>query len=281
MSNLNEKAMLVRLTIRQWTARKLDKKVTQETNEAHGAKPDAGRYHKQLVEKQNLKEIIKIVNSARTFHYENTLPWLDEGARILTAANFLDYSTEIRNYEGRFNSAVREFLNKYQVYVEQSRISLNGMFNEADYPSPKEINRLFEFSVDILPVPDSGDFRVSLNRDEIARIQAAIEAKNMAAMEIAAKDLWDRLYASVYHIKERLYNPEGIFRDSMISNLQELCDLLPKLNINNDPNLNIMANEAKATLNVAPDLLRNNTGVRQDTAAVAAGILEKMKGYCG
>ena len=39
---LSRKALLVSVTISEWTARKLDKKVTDEINRKHGAANDAG-----------------------------------------------------------------------------------------------------------------------------------------------------------------------------------------------------------------------------------------------
>ena len=41
-NSLTDKAMLARLSITQWTARKLDKRVTEEVRVHHGASADAG-----------------------------------------------------------------------------------------------------------------------------------------------------------------------------------------------------------------------------------------------
>lgn len=67
MKNLAEKALLVTLNISQWSARKYDRKVTEEVNDTHQAK-DAGRFNKLLIDKTHLDEIQKIVNEARHFH---------------------------------------------------------------------------------------------------------------------------------------------------------------------------------------------------------------------
>ena len=62
---LSSKAMLAGLNITQWAARKVDKKVTRETNDAHGAAHDAGRYNKALIAKEALAAIVAAANAAR------------------------------------------------------------------------------------------------------------------------------------------------------------------------------------------------------------------------
>ncbi len=84
--------MLCGLRISGWSARKLDRKVTDETNHAHGAASDAGRYNKALLAKDALAAVVTAANAARTFHYARTLPWLDDGARILPAAAYADFA---------------------------------------------------------------------------------------------------------------------------------------------------------------------------------------------
>ena len=72
--DLSDKAMLVRLTISQWSARKYDKSASQEIIVNHHAKPDAGRFNKLLVNQAEIKKIEKIANTARIYHYKVTLP---------------------------------------------------------------------------------------------------------------------------------------------------------------------------------------------------------------
>ena len=45
---LSDKALLVQLSISQWTARKYDKRATEQVNNANNAAMTAGRYNKSL-----------------------------------------------------------------------------------------------------------------------------------------------------------------------------------------------------------------------------------------
>src|SRR6185369_3013865 len=92
---LAEKAVLASLNISQWSGRKLDRKITDEVNESHGAVADAGRYNKLLVAKVTLDPIQQIVGEARSYHIRMTLPWSDSGTRILPSALYLEYTKKI------------------------------------------------------------------------------------------------------------------------------------------------------------------------------------------
>jgi len=82
---LSSRAMLCSLSISMWSARKHDPDASQEIAVRHGAQTDAGRYHKVLLPKEALAEIQKIVSDARQEHYFITLPWDDNGYRVLPA----------------------------------------------------------------------------------------------------------------------------------------------------------------------------------------------------
>jgi hypothetical protein len=288
---LSEKAMLVNLHISQWTARKHDRKISDKVAEDFGAESsELGRYNKVLIAQEEVKEVQKISSEARNFHYENTLPWTDEGSRILPSANFEAYSQKMRSYRDRFEEATRSFVENYPALIEDARIRLNGMFNPADYPNPFEIERKFRFGVNIGPLPVSEDFRVSLNGQEADKIKEQIETRVKEAQAEATKDLWQRLYEVVKRITDKLSEPDRknkkgedappIFRDSLIGNAVEICTLLPKLNINDDPELEKMRKEIESKLTkTQPGTLRENKEVREQTAETANDILNKMAGY--
>src|SRR5579859_6280593 len=67
MSDLSNTAMLASLSIHQWSAKKYDKKVSQEVAANHGMRDSSlGRYNKSLIAKKALDKISKIAGAART-----------------------------------------------------------------------------------------------------------------------------------------------------------------------------------------------------------------------
>ena len=136
---LASRAMLSAVTVRQYTARKKDKKAAKEITDAHGASERSGTFIKRSIAKEALAAIVTAANAARTEHYARTLPWLDNGARVLPAAGYLAYTETMRGLRADFESAVETFLANYPSFVDDAKRELNGLFDPADYPSASEI----------------------------------------------------------------------------------------------------------------------------------------------
>ncbi len=279
---LHEEAMIVRVSISKWTARKFDKGVTRKVIRDLGARDDAGRFNKVLIAKEAIQTIDRAATAARSYHYEHTLPWDDFGGRLLPAAEFMEYSKEMRQLKERFDQAVEEFIQNYPEYRERAKEALNGMFNPADYPNTQEIKRKFGFDTSIEPVPHKEDFRVKLQQRDQKKIAKALEESIERRMQEATQDLYVRVADVVKRFAETLSEPDKIFRDSLVENAVEMVNLLPKLNVANDPDLENLRKEVSQKLaKVQPEVLRTEPEVRAQTAKDAKAILDKMAGYLG
>lgn len=279
---LRDDAMIVRLSISQWTARKCDSAVSAEVVAKYRTDTDAGRWNKTLIARDALHGITQVVSAARTFHYENTLPWDDGGGRILPSANFLTYSKAMREFRSQFDLAVDGFVGNYEEYRDDAKRRLNGMFDPRDYPAPTEIGEKFGFTCDIDPVPVAEDFRVSLQSSDAKRIKAEIEDRVSQRVVEATRDLYVRLNDVVGRVAEKLSDKDAIFRDSLVENVVELVNLLPKLNVGNDLQLTDLTRVTKRKLcALEPDALRKDEAVRTRAAKDAKAILEKLSAYTG
>jgi hypothetical protein len=271
-----------------WSARKHDREVSEEVASRHGAQVDAGRYNKVLLPKQALAEIQKIANEARREHYFLTLPWDDNGYRVLPAAAYMDHTQKLRDLANQFGPAVDVLATQFGQLVSDARVRLGGLFREEDYPSPDGLREKFSFETRVMPLPDADDFRVALGNEERDRIKQQITAAVEASLQVASRDLWHRLYDAVSHMAERLQayrvGDDGVehpFRDSVVTNLVKLVDILPKLNVTGDVELERMASQIRDSLLVDPKELRRSEAVRSETAKAAAAIAERMAGYMG
>ena len=281
--NLSDSAVLVQLSISQWTARKYDRKISKEVADSHGASADAGRYNQVLLPANDaLKNVHSKTQFIRGLFYENTLPWGLEGQQILPTGNYLNFINMFRKERAEWNSLVDTFITAYPALkAEAKRFLPNGMYDEADYPNPSDIYKRFKMDIAVFPVP-STDFRVQIGSDEMERVQLDVEARVKQAAQNAMFDVWQRLFDKVKHIAEKLADPKAIFRDSMIENARELCELLPKLNFADDPNLEKLRQEVEAKLaGNHPDALRNDPDLRRSTAEEANRIMDAMKGFMG
>jgi len=269
-----------------WSARKHGPEASEEIAQRHGAQADAGRYHKVLLPKEALGEIHKIVSEARQERYFMTLPWDDNGYRVLPAAAYMDHTEKMRALSNRFTPAVEALVYQFGHLVEEAKGRLGGLFRPADYPAPDELRSKFSFETKVKPLPDAADFRVALGDEEKERIKRQITAAVEASLQVAGRELWQRLYESVSHLAERLQaykvTEEGVehpFRDSVVTNLVKLVDVLPKLNVTADPELERLGAEVRASLLVDPQELRKSESVRDETAKAAMAISQRMAPY--
>ncbi len=285
-ASIHNRAMLAKLSVSLWTARRYDKKASQEVSQQHGTKDDVGRYNKHLLGGKDAsakhQAVVSVASAARVAHYENTLPWADEGWRILPTANWTEYAEKIRKAKVEFDNAARAFVDDYPNLKAQAKSLLNGLYREEDYPTPEKVATLFACDVDYTPIPMRGDLRVALPQAEVEKIEADVEARVQRATADAMKDAWRRLQEVVSKVRERLADPEAIFRDSLIGNVSDCVDVLRRLNLTDDPDLE--AARAKVELELAdlsPKDLRENKGYREIIAKKAETILATMSSIYG
>lgn len=272
---IQEQAMLVTLNISAWTARKFDGKVSKEVETANAA-TNAGRFNKLLADTRYTSPIQKAATAARSFHYENTLPWNNNGQRLLPNTNYFEYIGAINSFKQDFEAAVDAFLKVYETdVINDARHRLGAMFNASEFPPSPELKAKFEFVLNIDPVATS-DFRLDLQAEEVEKIRTDYDRNLTTKIEATVTDLKQRLQDQVRAIRDKLSDKDAIFRDSLFGNLEDLLNIIPRLNVTGNPAITELCRDAKALLN-DPDAVRGNEGLRGNTATEAANILDKMK----
>jgi len=275
--SLKNSALLVCFNASQWTARKLDRQITTEVNTSHSASEDAGRYNKLLFAKDKTEAISKVINAARTYHYEATLPWGDNGERLLPTAQYLNYVSKMGQFKNEFSQNIQYFFANYESFMIQERVRLNGMFKESDYPSKGDIQCKFDFRTSFMPVPDS-DIRVGLDAEDISSLKEQIEGEINTRLNDAVANIWQRIKTQLSAMRDKLSDEKSIFRDSLFENLKDLIALLPNLNVTGDVNIARMCNEL-IHLVADPAAIRSNPALRASKAEEVEQVMNKFKGF--
>lgn len=153
---------------------------------------------------------------------------------------------------------------------------------------PQELRDKFSFATDVKPLPDANDFRVNIGDEERERLKKQIAESVQASLRASTRDLWQRLYEVVGHMATRMaeYNAAEDGKrpklyKSMVTNIVEIVDVLPRLNISGDEELSRMTDTIRHSLLVDTDELRNSESLRTDTAKAAADIMQRMAAYMG
>ena len=290
MSLLSERAVLAGLHIGNWSGTLHDRDISDETAERHKADArDSGRYTKQLVSKKALHHVGSHISAARRAHRLLTLPWDDLGTRILSNRGYIQYTEQMQLRRHAVEAAAHEFCANYEQYVNEAKTRLGSMFDATDYPSAESIQKRFYVDVEIRPVPEAADFRAQLSDDSVRAIVKDIETRTEARLQAAVNDVFERIADVTGKMVERLRaykpsegggRPENTFKDSLVYNVQELADLIPALNITQDPRLDALQQRLLNELaGQSPDLLRDDDRLRAKTADAAEKILKKVQGF--
>ena len=282
VSKVSGSALIVNLSLSVWTGRKLDKRVSEEVDQAKSTKTRAGNYHKNLLAGSGkLEEITKVANAVRTWHYTVTQPWGDNGDRVLNMASFMDYKSRLAEYETQFATAVNMFLNEYDTLVAAAAFQLGDLFNREDYPLREQIVDKFGFRYAFTPLPMAGDFRIDIGEEGLREMQDHYEGVLTTRLSDAMRDAWDRLHDVLSRMSERLGDDDGgkrkIFRDSLVENAIEVCGLLRHFNITGDTRLEALRMQLEDTMRgVDAASLRESDMLREQTKRKVDSMLEKF-----
>jgi len=275
---INEKAMLVKLSISQWYNRAIDRKVTDEIAQRYEVTEQEDKYVKTLLPRIAVRNIQRAISDLRTFHYANTLPWQDDSVRILSSGNFFKYQQGIAARRAKLEEAVEEFVGNYPKWLDHARKTKKGLFDETQYPTASGIRDHYRVNITFLPFPNVADFRVDIDAKELDSIKRQTEQAINDALASANQQLIDRLYERVHLLYAALNDPEKIFRDNTVTSIVETADLVERLNVTNDDRVNSAVAASRAALqDVHPDMLRSSPDFRNKVALRCAELLTAFK----
>lgn len=280
--DIHANVMLVSLTVSQWTARKLDKRASNAIAQANSVDEGVGSYYKSLLDPAIIKEIARCVTAARAAYYKRTLPWSDEGPRILSAAIYFEFMEEMSKHREEFERLTNQFLTDYPYHREEAKRFLGNLFREEDYPEPEALAKKFGWTMRVSPLPHATDFRCELGGEEVEKIKAQIAEETKATLQHTVRSAFERIMVVASQYADRLSDTDNVFRDNMVEKARELVDIMPKLNFTDDPELTRLTDVVRDKLAAHdPQVLRTNMGARQEAAAAAKTVVSDIESFFG
>jgi hypothetical protein len=251
--SISSSALLVELNISVWPASKLDREITDKVNTDASAVKGASQTKKNLFAGTSLrKDISDFAARVRLYHNKHTLPWADKGERMLPTALFMDYKQTINGFEQTFNMMCQNFFIEYPRLVIEAPTNLGSMYKAEDYPELTDVKLKFGFRRAVKPVPEAGDFRLDIPAHDLDEMREEFLKQQNNKLAEAMREPWDRLHEMLVGISDKLTDVEGDskkrYHDTLISNPIELCSLLTKLNVTNDPKLEEARRQLEMTM---------------------------------
>mgnify|MGYP003350132667 CR=1 FL=1 len=301
-------SMLGYLNISVWEARKKDKKTEAEVTASKGARSKrAASVHKHLFSECPALEAIKALRGeARQWFNRVTLPWDDNGGRLIVTKNYFEVMADAARYEKRFDDLVQVFCNTYATEISKQAFEMGALFDRNEYPDVADVRHKFDFSLSVNPLPMAGDFRLDIANDALTELQKRHEKQTQARVAAAMSDAWTRIKEQVQWVHERMsavldHDPDATeetqetddqgnvtkveikkkrrpkLYDSMLEQGIELCGLLRDLNVTNDPALEEARRMLESTLvRIDMDSLKESPELQRSTKAAMQSIIDKF-----
>jgi hypothetical protein len=274
-------AMLVNLNISTYSGRKQDKTTQEEVTIAKGAhsKQAASVYKNLFANCTELAAITKFQAKVRFEHYRLTMPWADSGARLLPTMLLLDYTATMGKFQVEFKVLVDAFLAKYDTLVAAAAFQLGTLFDRDEYMSSEKVARRFAMEFTYSPLPSAGDFRLDIEAEVQRDLVQQYEERSNRMLSQANQEAWTRLHDVLTKISDRLIvDEDGVknkFHDTLVSNAEDLCDLLRALNVTGDADLERARKKLQEALSgVTPKELRDELSTRLDVKRQVDVMLE-------
>jgi len=236
---------------------------------------------KKLIVSKAHDDLQELSRAIYRYHVDNTLPWGNLGARLLSNAKLIDYQVQMDSFLQSFEQLKAEFLDDYPRAAAAAQERLGDLFDESLFPSVYELDRRIGVRLEYEPIADPSDFRVQVGdrAAEAMREQFSGVLKNR--VEAAYADVFKRLREPLENMSAKLnYVDEKDktgFRDTLVSNVNKFVELMRSCNITNDPNMTRITNELRSALDgVTPEMLRNSPTQRAETKAKVDRIISTI-----
>jgi hypothetical protein len=161
---------------------------------------------------------------------------------------------------------------------------LGALFDPSEFPSPSKIHHKFYWRPDFMALPRSDDIRLAegMSTEEAERLASAAAARQEERFANAANVAAQRLYKVVESMHQTMATKIGEkgakFNDSKLENITAVVELMPLLNVTNDPKLAELAKMAKKLALKSPDELRQDEVKRAAAAKEAKSLAAKLAG---
>lgn len=261
--------VLVYVNISVWTGAKRDKALAVKASRREGANDDACSVTKYLVDKTMIDKVASKASAIRQAHYAVTVAWDDNGGRALPTDRWFEYQDTIQKLMEEFDAECSIFCEWYANNWQYQAGRLGNMFNADEYPHPNEMREKFRFKYSFRPIL-TPDFRTTLPESVLDAVKDSMAQGMQDGIKMATAECWGRVKDCMEKVYVTLDDPKKVFRNSLIENVEILCDTLKSLNLAGDAYLTeTLADIEREIASSYPDILRVDMTARSQVAASA------------
>ena len=283
-------AMTVELSMSIWTARKKDHKASDDVASMNSADKGVANVTKNLLGNcDELTALQKFAGNLRNLHYSMTMPWSDNGQRLVTTMQYFKYNEVMTEMIDEGWRMVDNFLNVYDWKVMDAQAKLGAMFNRDEYPTRDAIRGKFAFRLSYEQLPDggnTGDWRLDLPHEAMQTLRTNYTDTFNLKIKGAMDDVWTRLHTNLTRLVRQLdVDEEGKgnrLYDTVFDQALSLTEMLGTCNVTGDTQMEAMKRQLEQALHQADgapltvDKIKKSPSLREDTRAKLDAALSAL-----
>ena len=261
-SDLRQRALLVKLNTKRFGISKKDKTATMDAADANNANVSSMSVVKQIIPKKNPaynaldSYMSKMTNAFRKLTGEWDGEWRIVSGQGFGAVN--EFVDNIKMEIERLKEDLRKAMPQILADAPRDHVGLGKMYDAADYPEIDVIIDAFQvvFDSDIIP-ERSNNLMIGLDDARIEKLVTEANAKDVQRTKDLNAHTHGRVSEALSGMIESLdtFGDEidnskrtRTFRDTLVSNMADVADVLKGLNIGGDPALDKLADDITAKL---------------------------------
>jgi hypothetical protein len=250
------------------TQRKLSDAQTQQAANTFEASTDLLTASKRLIDTKTpaYRELTLIKSQATGYWRSVTLPYPQEGIRLIKQSDVAAFEEKMREYKDRLAAAAANLQLEYESLKEAARVKLGALYNPSDYPASLEgvFNIAWEY-----PSVEPPNYLMTFNPELYAQEQSRVHQRFETAVMMAEDAFAARLEELIAHLVERLTDePDGTkktFKSSAVENFREFYEEFRRMNVRSNAELERLIGQANNLVSgVDVKELRKNNDLRQN-----------------
>lgn len=235
--------LLASFSCKLWPVQRQDRRINADIASKVGLSQRNGVFKKYRInpKRDEWLRITRNRDAFRAFHYAMTIPY-KHGAALLNPLALDEYQERFEQAKAEHTAAVNAFFANLDAIKAETREALTTAdgtcyYREADYADLTP--DAFSFDTLIEPLVHDATFDAfadMIGAEKAQELADKLAEENDRTFRASVESVSERVSDALSRAADRLHNAER-WNPSAVEALRDLTDLLPVLNITNDPKL--------------------------------------------
>lgn len=156
-------------------------------------------------------------------------------------------------------------------------LTLGDWYDPDQYPSWEEFREQYEMEgYEVIPV-DPGDLPMEISAEERDRLRAEATARLTERMQESSLSLANQLLTFVANMATVLSKEKPKIFETLVTNIEGLCNNAGSLNVSNDPAITEIIEQARSLTAYSAQDLRASADLRRFASAEAQEVAERIQ----